>query len=147
MYFLQVSSHTIFYDENEKFILTAFKNLTQTEIEKKDIRFKLLNKQSKHFIDRAKWFTGYLNRIEAPNRCSYEEYIRRCDQIVQDIKTIFPQAKIEFYDRSPIWRIGIFDETLFVSTYETGIEGHMTNIFQFYNKNPMYNGFLSYFNM
>jgi hypothetical protein len=147
IHLLLISGHTMFYDEREKFIRDILKDISIKGCEKRDIRIKLLDRSTEEFQKRAQWFSQYLFKIDAINKCSYEEYVNRCQKNEIELKVFFPGCELRFYESMPLWRIHLFDDAIFLSLYQEGIPGHLTQILQFFSGNIIYEGFSKYFNM
>jgi hypothetical protein len=128
-----ISAYTMFYEEREKFIYEKLNRLG-SGVGAKDVRIQLLDRQSPYFQNRAAWYVDKMQRENAPHRPdSVEHYIQRCIEIENIIKARFPHVKIEFYQREPLWRLHIFDDVLYVSTYydiDGPEEGHRTTVFR-----------------
>jgi len=152
IYFLVLSAYTMFYDEREKFILEALENLDRKKLKEKDIKILLLNRESKQFESRGRWFVKKMRRDRAPYRVKdYKEYVLRCEDIekeLQDIVKPSTENAICYYDCSPIWRLHIFDDMVYVSIYKDDVGGHLTSLFRFEKEahDTIYLGLSKYFN-
>src|SRR3989338_3520751 len=158
IYFLLLSSYTMCYDPREQFILEKLKNLSRSDLGKKEIKILLLDRDSKEFEERGKWFVNKMNQEDAPFRVkNYKEYYERCAQIEKKLKELLkysPKSFIRFYKGKPRWRLHIFDEVVFVPTYRQNIDGHLTPLMRFSrninqqpnNLSPVYHGFYLWFN-
>lgn len=132
MYFRLVSGHTMYYDDREKFIIDALRdNFPVGVLDKKDIRIQLLDRSTDAFITRARDFVRLMNENELT--CSDDEYTNRCEFVIKDLERIVGSGKINFYTRKHLWRLHIFDDIMFVSTYSDAplIEGHLAPAYAF----------------
>lgn len=151
IYFSLLSAHTMFYSDQETFIAEAIKSLSGTELENKDIKFLLLDRNQPSFKKRGEWFIQEMNLKRYAYRLrNYEEYLRCCNDIEKEIRKISPNTELKFYSRFPTWRMFIFDDELFVSIYQHQIEGHLSTVYVFKRvsddpKNSLYWGFYAYF--
>ena len=150
IYFRLISAHTMYYDEKEKFILDLLKKLTIAELDKKDIKIQLLDRSTISFEERARNFVDMMDKNGSPHRCSYEEYLKRCQDIENELSRIAGKDGISFYQRKYLWRLHIFDDVIFISTYSDTpqmTEGHLSSAYSFTRDcdDSLFDGFLKEF--
>ncbi len=144
VYLLLFSGYTMVHEE-EKFILEAFKQLSVTELEAKDIRILVLDPECKFWETRA---TAFLESKK--NWRSLAEYKQLCED-ARHVLSRIPCVNVATYNGTPpLWRLHIFDDYMFVSRYsEPGDpdfrEGHRTEVVSIKRQNPMYNWLYSAF--
>ncbi len=134
IYFRLISAHTMFHDPKETFILEALKKLPLGELEKRDIRIQLLARDCEAFNERARNFIESMEKDQLPERITYDEYLRRCQKIEDTLLRILGEKRIAFYRRKHLWRLHIFDDILFVSSYKDDpdmIQGHLSTAHSF----------------
>lgn len=151
IYIRLLSGHTMYYDERETFILEALKDLTGKELETKDIKIQLMDRNVDSFNERAVKFVALLEEKKSPQRISYDEYLRRCQKIESEIVDAFGKEIVKFYRRKYLWRLHIFDDVIFISAYSDEpclVEGHLSPAYSFHKEyDPsLFNAFLSEFN-
>lgn len=131
IYLRLISAHTMFYDDKERFIVETLRKFNREELKKKDIRIQLLDKGTKLFIERAH---DFVKLLESDNiTSSYDEYIDQCKNIENRLAELIEKKNISFYERKYLWRLHIFDNVIFISTYidvpEAG--GHLAPAYSF----------------
>jgi hypothetical protein len=146
VYFKLVSAHTMFYSDDEKYILEALQSLSPEVRGRKDIRFQLWDTESRYWKERAFRYLPVLKGDpRTPSVSGLDAYKDRCKDIVEQIKNSIGGEPV-LYERYPTWRIFIFDRAVFVSHYvEDFEEGHKTQCVKFPVKNGMYAAFLQHF--
>lgn len=143
--FVLLSAYTMFYDEREFFIKDTLEKIPKEKRVQKEIIFLLLDPESREFNVRAKWFVKRISKLPTndPRRVNnLEEYKNRCRSIIINLEKL---GTVKYYCSIPIWRLQIFDRTVFVSTYGRERDGHLTNVLQFPAEHPMYDGFYKFF--
>jgi hypothetical protein len=151
IYFRLISAHTMFYEDKEKFIIGLLRGLSLDDIDKKkDIKIQLLDRSSPSFNQRAEAYVEYINRQDLPYKCSCDEYMKRCERIQDILMRIVGRENISFYRRRYLWRLFIFDNVIFVSTYSDDplVEGHLSPAYSFNRECDvsLFDGFLAEFN-
>lgn len=126
IYFRLISGDTMFHDPVEQFILETL-DLPQTENTPNcDRRVQLLDRSTEEFRTRAQWFVHEnLDQHRAGRPLvSLDHYIHACE----DNERTFRQRgfRIFRYRSHPNWRLHIFDDAAFVSSYGDREEGHRT---------------------
>ncbi len=148
IYFRLLSAHTMFYDDKEKFILNLFNNFTENDKREKDIKIQLMSREAITFEERAH---SFVRAKEKENSAfSYDEYMERCKHIETRLTEIFGREKIKFYQRKYLWRLHIFDDTIFISNYSDipeMTEGHLAPAYSFNREcdASLFDGFLKKF--
>lgn len=152
IYFRLLSAHTMFYDDKEKFIVNLLRKLSVEDIDdKRDIKIQLLDRSSSSFDERANNYINLMDLHDLPYKCSYQEYMTRCKKIENALIRIVGIDNVSFYSRRYLWRLYIFDNNIFVSTYSDKpefIEGHLSTAYSF-NRDcdvSLFDGFLEEFN-
>lgn len=151
IYFRLISGHTMFHVKDEMFILDALRSIPDTERERKDIKIQLLDRRTVSFEERAKKFVETMERERRPERISYQEYVRRCELIEQEFIRLVKRERVCFYQRKYLWRLHIFDDRIFISTYcdkPEWVEGHLSPAYSFNRESDasLFDGFLTEFN-
>lgn len=151
IYLRLLSGHTMYFDEKETFILNALKNLSQKEIEAKNIKIQLMDRAADSFNERARKFVTLLEENNSPQRISYDEYLRRCKEVELKLIQTLGNERIKFYRRKYLWRLHIFDNVIFISTYSDEpnlVEGHLSPAYSFHREydQSLFDAFLSEFN-
>lgn len=151
IYIRLVSGHTMYYDGRESFVLNLLKDMSKNEVDKKDIKIQLLDRSNVSFEERAQRFVELMDKQQAKYRCSYKEYLKRCEEIEDNLEEIIGKNSISFYKRKYLWRLHIFDDVIFISSYSDGpemIEGHLSSAYSFNREcdASLFDGFLEEFN-
>lgn len=151
IYFRLLSGHTMFYEE-EMFIRDVLNEMPQEILRKKDIKIQLLDRQAPSFSERANKFVADMWDKNLPHRITYEEYIKRCMLAEKELISLLGSQRVTFYKRKYLWRLHIFDERIFISTYYDDpkliIEGHKSPSYSFNRECDvsLFDGFLEEFN-
>jgi hypothetical protein len=139
---LLISAYTMVH-EDEQFIFNHLVNkLSASNLRKKDIRILLLDRKSDIWLRRATLFIQ--NRL-GQDDITLEGYRIRCEDAERRLRNQC-NAKIQFYDQDPRWRLYIFDRRLFISRYFSPpegefLEGHLGDVAAFHIGHPAYNWF------
>ncbi len=89
----------MYFDEKEKFISELLENLGISELKKKDIKIQLLDKKAESFEPRAMVFLEKMDRENQEHKCSYEDYLKRCEDIEQKLIKLAGKKNVFFYKR------------------------------------------------
>lgn len=148
IYFLLVSAQTRLFDPKELFIYAALQNLTVRALGIKDIRFKLADPTGEAFERRAEWLVQEMRkRMEPWAVHDSGEYRTRCASIAEELRAITPQ--VDHYRREPLWRLLIFDESMYVATYREPNgqrrQGQLTWVSHIPGTSATYEGLLGHF--
>jgi hypothetical protein len=155
VYLRLLSGYTMLWDQRESYIFKALQRLSREQLRGKDIRIQLLSREAPEFESRGRWYVEKMLRESALYRCdSFEHYKERCAEIETTLRTEFPEIKLEFYNRTPLWRLHIFDDVMYASNYYVPDgereEGHVTTAVLLSKEemgtyNPVYVGLLREF--
>jgi hypothetical protein len=143
--FLLLSGHTMFYDAKEIFIMKCLKEMG-TSLRERPFRVLLLNPRCRAFHARAKMFIRSAEAELDPGRPDNEEvYFRRCKEIIEKFRTL--GAVVRFYQIDSVFRLHLFEDTVFVSFYGQATGGHLTMGYRFdkEDETSIYFGFKKYF--
>lgn len=157
VYLRLLNAHTMFYDERENFISDILENLPFKQLRgEKDIKIQLLDESTKYYSERASKFVDKMNKEDHKHKCPYPEYLERCKKIKKHLEEMIAPERISFYKRKYLWRLLIFDDVIFISTYSDSpelIEGHLSTAYAFTRNTDPYlfegylDEFLSLYNM
>jgi len=142
---LLLSGYTMFYD-NEHYLLDEIGAIGKST--EKEFSVLLLNPYSSAFKSRGSVFVRRLrarSNTDPAHIRKMSEYIQRAIDIRKQLEKLLPHAKIAYYDSQPTWRLHIFDNYLFMSSYDEDKDGHLTEAFRIPNTHPMYKAFNIYF--
>jgi hypothetical protein len=148
IYLLLVSGQTMFFDPKEQFLHGALENLTLQALSQKDIRFRLADPNGETFRQRAAWLVDEMKRRMEPWAVrDVQEYTTRCGTIAARLRQI--SDDVQYYKREPLWRLLIFDESMYVSTYRDPSgerhQGQLTWVSQIPAESAIYVGLLAHF--
>lgn len=134
MYFRLLSGYTMFYDDREKFILKSLEDVFKKDKDSKNIKIQLMDRTMESFEERGRSFVDLMGEKDMSYKCSYEEYLGRCETIERNLKEIVGEENVSLYKRKYLWRLHIFDDKIFISTYSDLpelIEGHLSSAYAF----------------
>lgn len=144
LYFLLITGYNMYYTKDEFFVIKALQKLNDQEKKQKDIKIGLLDRNCPYFKQRANRYLKWLKENEHPARCeTLAEYITKCEQIENSLRTLLPTAKFFFYQEKPIWRLHVFDDSIFVSNY-TKDSAFLTHSCEMSALSSVYQGFTAF---